>query len=74
MAILFDWYENPKPSEPKEKRTDFQNLCGMPKLTAIRHLRCLCSEEKLENAGGLTQPSHVPNKWYNVNNHIVTPI
>lgn len=46
------------------RRTDFQELCGMPRSTAMRHLRRLRSEEKLENAGGLTQPIYIPKNGY----------
>lgn len=44
------------------RRTDFQELCGMARSTAMRHLRRLRSEEKLENVGGLMQPIYVPRK------------
>ena len=50
------------------RRTDFQSLCGMVRTTAMRHLRRLRSEEKLENVGGLMQPIYVPAKGYYVNN------
>lgn len=46
------------------RRTDFQELCGMPRSTAMRHLRRLRSEEKLENAGGLMQPIYIPKNGY----------
>ena len=50
------------------RRVDFQELCGMVRSTAMRHLRRLRSEEKLENVGGLMQPIYVPGKGYYVNN------
>lgn len=46
------------------RRTDFQELCGMVRSTAMRHLRRLRSEGKLENAGGLTQPIYVPSEGH----------
>lgn len=46
------------------RRTDFQELCGMARSTAMRHLRRLRSEGKLENAGALTQPIYVPTEGH----------
>lgn len=46
------------------RRTDFQELCGMVRSTAMRHLRRLRSEGKLENVGGLTQPIYVPSEGH----------
>lgn len=50
------------------RRTDFQELCGMVRSTAMRHLRRLRSEGKLENAGGLMQPIYIPAKGNYGNN------
>ena len=50
------------------RRTDFQDLCRMPKSTAMRYLRRLRSEGKLDNQGGLTQPIYMPGKGYYGNN------
>lgn len=50
------------------RRTDFQELCGMVRSTAMRHIRRLRSEGKLENLGGLMQPIYVPAKGYYGNN------
>lgn len=46
------------------QRKAFQNLCGMAQATAIRHLRCLCEQGKLKNAGTPKQPVYVPNNEY----------
>lgn len=53
------------------RRTDFQSLCGMVRSTAMRHLRRLRSEGKLDNAGGLMQPIYVPGKGHYGNNEPV---
>lgn len=50
------------------RRTDFQSLCGMVRSTAMRHIRRLRDEGKLENMGGLMQPIYVPGKGYYGNN------
>lgn len=41
------------------RRSDFQRLCGMMKTTAMRHIRRLRDEGKLENLGSLMQPIYV---------------
>lgn len=46
------------------RRAGFQNLCGMPRSSAMRHLRRLRSEGKLVNAGGAMQPIYVPGEGY----------
>lgn len=40
-------------------RNDFQNLCGMMRSTAMRHIRRLRSEGKLKNMGTMLQPIYV---------------
>lgn len=37
-------------------RSEFQSLCGMTRTTALRHIKRLCEEKKLENKGLLKQP------------------
>lgn len=46
------------------RRTDFQDVCGMARTTAMRHIRRLRSEGKLKNVGGLMQPIYVPGEGY----------
>lgn len=46
------------------RRADFQNLCGMARSSAMRHLRRLRSEGKLVNVGGAMQPIYVPGEGY----------
>lgn len=50
------------------QRKSFQFLCGMTQTTAARHLRRLCEEGKLKNAGLPKQPVYKPvNGYYVVN-------
>ena len=46
------------------RRYDFQNLCGMVRSTAMRHIRRLRDEGKLKNMGGTMQPIYVPGSGY----------
>lgn len=48
------------------QRKSFQLLCGMTQSTASRHLRRLCGEGKLKNAGLPKQPVYKP-----VNGHYI---
>lgn len=50
------------------RRYDFQNLCGMARSTAMRHIRRLRDEGKLKNEGGVMQPIYVPGSGYYGNN------
>lgn len=50
------------------RRCDFQNLCGMARSTAMRHIRRLRDEKKLKNVGGAMQPIYVPESGYYGNN------
>lgn len=50
------------------RRSDFQSICGMVRTTAMRHIRRLRNEGKLENVGGCMQPIYVPRKGYYINN------
>lgn len=54
------------------RRYDFQNLCGMARSTAMRHIRRLRDEGKLKNEGGVMQPIYVPGDGYYGNNKQVT--
>ena len=54
------------------RRYDFQNLCGMARSTAMRHIRRLRDEGKLKNEGGAMQPIYVPGSGYYGNNELVT--
>ncbi|WP_418699246.1 HU family DNA-binding protein [Bacteroides sp.] len=47
-------------------RSDFQTLCGMTRTTALRHIRRLCEEGKLENRGMLRQPIYYLKKKQDV--------
>lgn len=55
-------------THPFMRRYDFQNLCGMPRSTAMRHIRRLRDEGKLINEGGMMQPIYVPGNGYYGNN------
>ncbi len=50
------------------RRYDFQNLCGMVRSTAMRHIRRLLDEGKLKNEGSVMQPVYVPGDGYYGNN------
>ena len=50
------------------RRYDFQNLCGMARSTAMRHIRRLRDEGKLKNEGSVMQPIYVPGDGYYGNN------
>lgn len=50
------------------RRYDFQNLCGMARSTAMRHIRRLRDEGKLKNEGNTMQPIYVPGNGYYANN------
>ena len=50
------------------RRYDFQNLCGMARSTAMRHIRRLRDEGKLKNEGSVLQPIYVPGDGYYGNN------
>lgn len=50
------------------RRYDFQNLCGMARSTAMRHIRRLRDEGKLKNEGNTMQPIYVPESGYYGNN------
>ncbi|WP_347222743.1 HU family DNA-binding protein, partial [Bacteroides congonensis] len=54
------------------RRYDFQNLCGMARSTAMRHIRRLRDEGKLKNEGGVMQPIYVPGSGYYGNNEPIT--
>ena len=54
------------------RRYDFQNLCGMARSTAMRHIRRLRDEGKLKNEGGVMQPIYVPGSGYYGNNEQIT--
>lgn len=54
------------------RRYDFQNLCGMARSTAMRHIRRLRDEGKLKNEGGVMQPTYVPGSGYYGNNEQIT--
>ena len=54
------------------RRYDFQNLCGMVRSTAMRHIRRLRDEGKLKNMGGAMQPISVPGRGYYGNNKEVS--
>ena len=45
-------------------RYDFQELCGLTRATANRHLRRLQDEGKLKNVGRRTQPIYMPAPGY----------
>lgn len=46
------------------RRTDFQDVCPMPRSTAMGHIRRLRNEGKLKNMGGLMQPIYIPGEGY----------
>ena len=50
------------------RRYDFQNLCGMARSTAMRHIRRLRDEGKLKNEGSVMHPIYVPGDGYYGNN------
>ena len=50
------------------RRYDFQNLCGMARSTAMRHIRRLRDEGKVKNEGSVMQPIYVPGDGYYGNN------
>ena len=50
------------------QRKSFQYLCGMTQSTASRHLRRLCEEGKLKNAGLPKQPIYMPVNGYYTDN------
>lgn len=50
------------------RRRDFQELCGLMLSTANRHIRRLCSEGKLKNAGLPKQPIYMPAGGYYTDN------
>ena len=54
------------------RRQDFQNICGMARSTAMRHIRRLRSEEKLINEGSPMQPIYMPGSGYYGNNKRIT--
>lgn len=45
----------------------FQNLYGMARSTAIRHIRHLRDEEKRKNEGGAMQPIYLRGSGYYTN-------
>lgn len=49
------------------RRADFQILCNQTKNTAIRHIKRLLDEGKLENAGTMRQPIYIAGKEKNTN-------
>lgn len=51
-------------TRPFLTRNDFQNICGMMRSTAMRHIRRLRSEGKLQNMGTMLQPIYVPMPGY----------
>lgn len=59
-------------THPFMRRCDFQNLCGMPRSTAMRHIRRLRNEGKLKNEGGSMQPIYVPENGYYTKNESIT--
>ena len=54
------------------RRYDFQNLCGMARSTAMRHIRRLRDEGKLKNEGGVMKQIYVQGSGYYGNNEQIT--
>ncbi len=59
-------------THPFMRRYDFQYLCGMARSTAMRHIRRLRDEGKLNNMGGAMQPIYVPGNGYYGNNEAIS--